>query len=261
MKELQLWNTIPGFTDGKLPRFTYFEPVGPVKNAAVVIFPGGGYTHLAGHEGKGYAEFLVAAGYHAFVCEYRIKVEGVPLFPLPLLDARRAVRYVRSHAAEYGVDPRKIAVMGSSAGGHLATMVSTYAEPVECEMTDETDREDFRPDATISCYGVTDEPLDDMIRSCYETLMGDGEWKDGTVCTPAKHVTASAPPAFLWHTSDDPVVNVLYTYRYATALRNHGVPHEVHVFPHGSHGLGLAAGDPSVGQWGGLLLNWLDEIF
>ena len=74
-------------------------------------------------------------------------------------------------------------------------------------------------------------------------------------------MTDSTPPAFLWHTSDDPVVNVIHTYRYATALREHGIPHEVHVFPRGRHGLGLAAGDPSVGQWGGLLLGWLKETF
>ncbi|MBQ3708793.1 MAG: prolyl oligopeptidase family serine peptidase, partial [Clostridia bacterium] len=69
------------------------------------------------------------------------------------------------------------------------------------------------------------------------------------------------PPAFLWHTSDDPVVNVIHSYRYATALRQHNIPHEVHVFPKGSHGLGLATGNPSVGQWGGLLLKWLDQTF
>ena len=81
-------------------------------------------------------------------------------------------------------------------------------------------------------------------------------WKDAS---PDLNVTDATPPAFLWHTSEDPVVNVIHSYRYAQALREHGVPHELHVFPRGSHGLGLAGGNPSVGQWGGLLLKWLSD--
>ena len=259
MTELKLWNTLPGPTDGKLPQFAYYAPAEPKRDAAVVIYPGGGYVGLAEHEGKGYAEFLAAAGYHAFVCKYRVKMEGETLYPWPLLDGRRAVRWVRAHAEEYGIDPHKIAVMGSSAGGHLAAMVSAYTEPVDGEKTDRTDEEDCLPNATVICYGVTDDPFDPIIRECYDTLVGSGDWKDGTSVTPAKMVNGTTPPAFLWHTSDDPVVNVIYCYRYAAALRRHGIPHEVHVFPRGSHGLGLASGDPSVGQWSGLLLKWMAE--
>ena len=254
MTFLNLWDGIPGSTEGGLPRFSYYEPSGDAKDAAVVIFPGGGYVGLAEHEGRGYAEFLSAAGYHAFVCEYRVKTDDTPIFPLPLLDARRAVTWVRSHAKEYGIDPHKVAAMGSSAGGHLTAMLSTFTGSL-----DGSEGGDYLPDASIICYGVTDEPLDDVIRECYDNLMGSGVWKDNSVLTPAKTVGPHTPPAFLWHTSDDPVVNVLYCYRYATALRQNGIPHEVHVFPHGSHGLGLATGNPSVGQWGGLLLRWLSE--
>ena len=260
MKQIPLWNTLPGPTDGVLPRMTYYEPREPKRDAAVVIFPGGGYVMLAEHEGKGYAEFLAAAGYHAFVCEYRVKIPGLPLYPYPLLDARRAVRLVRAHTGDYGVDPSKIAVMGSSAGGHLAAAVSTYTEPLEGEEADELSTVSALPNATVICYGVTDDPLDDIIRECYDTLMGEGEWKNVTACAPAKNVTDLTPPAFIWHTSDDEMVKVEYAYRYALALARHGVPHEVHVFPHGCHGLGLATGNPSVGQWGGLLLKWFDGM-
>ena len=259
MKEIRMWEKIPGPTNGVQPVLEYYEPASPARDAAVVIFPGGGYTHLAPHEGKGYAEFLAAAGYHAFVCEYRI--DRKELFPWPLTDARRAVRLVRHNAAEYGIDPHKIAVMGSSAGGHLAAMTSTFFGLVDGEDSDEIDREDCRPDATICCYGVVAEPFEEWMTGWLtNSLLGGSKehWRDAS---PDLNVTDSTPPAFLWHTSEDPVVNVIHSYRYAEALRKHGVPHEVHVFPKGSHGLGLAGGNPSVGQWGGLMLNWLaDEL-
>ena len=260
MTPIKMWDKIPGPTEGAEPSLEYYAPdPSAAKDAAVVIFPGGAYTHLAEHEGKGYAEFLAAAGYHAFVCKYRVNMG--PLFPWPLTDARRSVRIVRHGAAAFGIDPHKIAVMGSSAGGHLAAMVSTWFGAVEGEDSDEIDRKDCRPDATISCYGVVAKPFEEgallWLTNC---LLGGGE-ENLPAASPDLNVTDSTPPAFLWHTSDDPVVNVIHTYRYATALREHGIPHEVHVFPRGRHGLGLAAGDPSVGQWGGLLLGWLKETF
>ena len=257
-KLIPMWDKIPGPTDGGLPEFTYYEPAEPKTDAAVVIFPGGAYLHLAEHEGKGYAEYLAAAGYHAFVCRYRVRLEEKQtLYPWPLVDARRAVRLVRKSAAEYGIDPGRIAVMGSSAGGHLVAMASTYFGPLDGETSDEIDAVDCRPNATISCYGVVAAPFiegdKEWLRSC---LLGgsDEHWLEAS---PELNVTESTPPAFLWNTSDDPVVNVIHLYKYATALREHGVPHEVHVFPHGSHGMGLGLWDPSVGQWGPLMLNWL----
>lgn len=259
MTEIKMWDKIPGPTNGTQPALEYYAPENGEKDSAVVIFPGGGYVNLAPHEGKGYAEFLAAAGYHAFVCEYRVSMK--PLFPWPLLDARRAVRIVRKNAAEYGFDPRKIAVMGSSAGGHLAAMVSNYFGKIEGEGVDEIDETDCRPDATISCYGVVAEPFEEwMTNWLTESLLG-GSKEFWDAASSDKNVTDNTPPAFLWSTSDDPVVNVIHTYRYAAALREHGIPHEVHVFPKGNHGLGLAESDPSVGQWGNLLLNWLGGIF
>lgn len=257
MTEIKMWEKIPGPTNGVQPALEYYAPASPAKDAAVVIFPGGAYTHLAPHEGKGYAEFLAAAGYHAFVCEYRVEMKE--LWPWPLADARRAVRLVRHRAAEFGIDPRKIAVMGSSAGGHLAAMMSTFFGPIEGEGADETDGEDCRPDATICCYGVVAEPFEEWMTEWLTTSLLGGTKENWEAACPDRNVTDTTPPAFLWHTSEDPVVNVIHTYRYATALRQHGIPHEVHVFPKGSHGLGLASGNPSVGQWGGLLLKWLEE--
>ena len=143
MKTISLW------PDGTV--MEYYPAEERRTDACVVVFPGGGYVGRAPHEGRGYAEYLNAIGMDAFVCEYRVKEPDPenPLYPWPLVDARRAVRWVRSHAAAYGVDPHKIAVMGSSAGGHLAASVSAYTGSLPGETHDETDAADCRPDATI----------------------------------------------------------------------------------------------------------------
>ena len=118
---------------------------------AIVICPGGAYRLRVAHEGKNYAEFLTEHGYTSFVLDYRVAPHK---FPLPLLDARRAIRFVRFYADKYGIDKNKIAIMGSSAGRHLAAMTATYYEPIEFENIDEIDKEDFIPNAQILCYPV-----------------------------------------------------------------------------------------------------------
>ncbi|MCR5262503.1 MAG: prolyl oligopeptidase family serine peptidase, partial [Clostridiales bacterium] len=149
----------------------------------------------------------------------------------------------------------------SSAGGHLAGMASNYFLKIEGEGADEIDSVDCRPNATISCYGVVAGPCDENMRNWLEEDLQGGDLENWPAVSSDKNVTANTPPAFLWNTSDDNVVNVIHTYRYAAALRDHGIPHEVHIFPRGAHGLGLAQDDPSVGQWGGLLLGWLGRTF
>ena len=104
---------------------------------AIVIFPGGGYWGRAEHEGQGYAAFLNAHGIAAFVCQYHVYPHQ---FPVQLLDARRAIRYVRNYAAQFGIDKDQVYVMGSSAGGHLAALVSTYYEPIPSENADAVDQ-------------------------------------------------------------------------------------------------------------------------
>ena len=252
---MQLWKNTPGACP-EVPEITYYAPTASPSDGAVVIFPGGAYRCRAPHEGKDYAEFLAAAGIHAFVVDYRVNPDH---YLLPLLDARRAVRLVRAHAAQYGIDPHKIAVMGSSAGGHLAATVSTYTAPIPHEGLDEIDDHPFLPDATILCYPVICAPDADGIRhvGSYEHLLGGRNPELEPTVDPARNVTDTTPPAFLWHTAEDPAVNVINSYRYATALREHNVSTELHVFPYGHHGLGLAIDRPHVAQWSGLLLNWL----
>ena len=256
MTTIQLWDKIPGMCE-EVPVLEYYPAENKVSDATVVICPGGGYAGRAGHEGKGYAEYFNSIGMDAFVCEYRVAPHR---FPLPLLDIRRSIRYVRAHAAEYGVNPEKIAVMGSSAGGHLAALVSTYTAPVEFEGADELDEVCALPNASILCYPVIHLPDETNIAhvGSYRNLLGEDT--DYAKYSPNLLVNDTTPTAFLWHTSDDAVVNVINSYLYAKALREHGIKHEMHIFPSGYHGLGVATNMPHVAQWTGLLKNWLIDL-
>lgn len=255
MDKLPLWNVVPGYCE-ETPAIIPFIPAEKKSDAAVVIFPGGGYSgRAADHEGDQFARMFNDAGVTAFVVEYRVSPHR---FPSPMLDGRRAVRFVRAHAAEYGIAVDKIAVMGSSAGGHLAATVATYQGDEPREVVDAIDREDGVPNAQILCYPVICAPAGDGIahEGSYKNLLGDASSVAAEAVDPAKNVTDATPPAFIWHTADDNVVNVINSYTYATALRQHNVPLEMHIYPHGRHGLGLGADEPYVRPWADSLLRW-----
>lgn len=236
----------------------FYEAKNKKSDAAVIIFPGGGYHHRAEHEGKGYAEFLQNEGISSFVVDYRLNPE---LFPLPLLDARRAVRFVRTNAEVFGINPQKIAVMGSSAGGHLAAMEATYKETLDGEGVDEIDVADFIPDAQILCYPVILSYGKEYAHTgSYTKLLGEENLSFAPQIDPADNVCNTTPQAFIWHTSEDGNVNVINSYEYAKALRMNNVPVEMHIFPYGKHGLGLLRAPGHVKQWTTLLLNWFKEI-
>ena len=255
---MNLWEKTPGLCE-EVPQITPYLPAKRQSDAAVVIFPGGGYAGRAGHEGEGYARFLNEAGIAAFVVDYRVAPHR---FPLPLLDARRAVRFVRAKAVEYGVDPNKIAVMGSSAGGHLAALTATYTGTLPEEAADTIDKQDSRPNAQILCYPVICAPNGDGVAhmGSYQNLIGGGNTALEQKADPIQNVTAATPPTFIWHTSDDDCVNVINSYRYATALRGQGIPVEMHILPHGPHGMGLAPGNAYIARWAEWLLRWLSYI-
>ena len=151
--------------------------------------------------------------------------------------------------------------MGSSAGGHLAALVSTYKEKIPYEDTDLVDQVSARPDATILCYTVCHYPDGVYIQSSgsFGNLMGAGKEDAYPSISPDLLVDENTPPAFLWHTSQDNT-SVISSYLYAISLRKYNIPHELHVFPYGRHGLGLAAQHPHVGQWPELLKNWFAEM-
>ena len=253
---MNLWsNTMPyeNTASSQIPAITEYPSN---SKGAVVVFPGGGYQHLAEHEGSVIAEWLNSIGITAFVVEYRLGPDYKN--PAMLCDAQRAVRDAKSRAAALGFDKDKVAVMGFSAGGHLAGSVSVHYNKKVYEPTDEIDKESARPDASILCYSVIDmfEYRHDGSR---QNLLGSTPLHaDKELMSLYMQVTVDTPPAFLWHTAADQAVPVENTLMYASALSKVNVPFEVHIYPYGSHGLGLAPTEPHVAQWSASLGKWLD---
>ncbi len=256
--KMELWDEVPGLCE-EIPQLTVYTPENKTSDGAVVILPGGGYSMRAEHEGKGYAEFLCSHGITSFVVDYRVFPHR---FPLPLIDARRAVQTVRHLADEFKVDKKKIAVMGSSAGGHLASLTSTYFEETEYDISDDISKESFIPDFQILCYPVI-KLLGKGIGhlGSGSNLLGERQVSMGEELSTDNLVSEKTPPAFIWHTFEDPAVNVINSLDYAKALKKYGVPTEVHIYPDGPHGMGVPMGDDKVSRhnyaWADALINWL----
>ena len=239
-------------------KLEYYPAKEKKTDAVFVVLPGGGYTGLAAHEGPAYAEYLNSIGMDAFVLYYRVSPNR---FPLPLMDARRAVRYVRANAEKYGVSPDKIVIMGSSAGGHLSALASNYRAEIPEEEGDELLHVSPMPNASVLCYPVI--ALSDLAISHVGStvnLLGVQGMPNAKTVDPLYLIDENTPPAFLWHTSDDAVVNVTNSLRYGEKLREHGIPFEMHIFPKGRHGLGLAPLNENIQVWAKLLHTWLGEI-
>ena len=256
MKDIKMWEATPLATEGgHVPYMTYY-PSACESDAAVVIFAGGGYNHRARHEGEGYAEYFSENGLHCFVVHYRTNPY---LFPVELLDARRAVRLVRANAEEYGIDPSKIAVMGSSAGGHLAALVSTYRAEIDGEGVDDIDEIDPTPNAQVLCYPVLD-PQGHL--GSYTSLLGIPDFKaKWRSVTPALIADEKTPICFMWHCESDRVVDAANTLRYSMKLLELGISQETHIYPRGSHGIGLVteerfAAHTYMRSWGPMAINW-----
>lgn len=234
-----------------LPRST------PVGMTAVIILPGGGYRNLAmNHEGRQVANYLNAAGLAAFVLKYRLG----PRYhhPIEMDDAQRAIRMVRSHAADWHIDPARIGVMGFSAGGHLAATVSTRFDSGQPAAADPVDRAGSRPDFAVLAYPVISMTEPWTHQGSKTSLLGENPPAELARSLSADlAVTPQTPPTFLFQTNADTTVPAENAVSYYLALRKAGVPAEMHIFQNGPHGLGLALDDPALGQWPGLLLNWL----
>ncbi len=251
----QLWENVPGMCE-EVPQITAYVPKYKQTKGAVVILPGGGYSHRSPNEGEKYARFLADHGVTAFVCDYRVEPH---YFPLPLLDARRAMQFVRYHAEEYGLDRNKIYIMGSSAGGHLAALTSTYLKTIPIENPDAIDEEDFLPDGQILCYPVIQLTGNGIAHfGSGRSLLGADLAEYGEELSPNLIAGEGTPKAFIWHTFADNCVNVKNSLLYAERLKEVHTETELHIFPRGNHGMGLAEELPHVAQWSKLLLKWLD---
>lgn len=236
-----------------LPRLTPYLPAGEARGA-IVVCPGGGYRVRAAHEAAPVARWLVSLGIAAFVLDYRVAPYR---HPAPFLDARRAVRLVRHHTTAWGLRSPRIGIIGFSAGGHLAATVATHFDSGVATATDPVERRSCRPDALVLCYPVISCTQHQHHGSLTHLLGPEPSPQLLTQLSLETQVTAGVPPAFLWHTADDPSVPPEHSLLFAAALRRHGVPFALHIFAHGRHGLGLALDDADVGIWVTLCARWL----
>lgn len=225
-----------------IPTLTPFlAPKENATGAAIVVLPGGGYGGLAEHEGKAYAEWLNTLGVHGFVLKYRLGSGGYK-HPRMLEDAARALRTVRSRAGEWGIDPKRIGIMGSSAGGHLASTLLTHFDAGNPNATDAIEKESSRPDLGILCYPVITMGLHTH-QGSKNNLLGKNPPEDlVNFLSNELRVTNETPPTFLFHTVEDTAVPVENSMMFAEALRKNGVPYDLHIYMKGKHGIGLANG-------------------
>lgn len=249
-------------TDIPVPQYEIHQPEASKRTGvAVIIFPGGGYTILAmEHEGLRYAEWLNERGVAAVIVKYRVsgKDEAGYHFPVPLMDARRAIRLTRSKAKEWGIDPTKVGVMGSSAGGHLASMCATlWDEKISGETTDSVDALDCRPDFAVLVYPVIAMSESWCHGGSKRRLIGENPDPQLALrVSTEKQVNAKTPPCFLLHSADDGVVPVRNSLEFAARCAESKVPVACHVFSDGGHGFGLRGNGESAG-WQDLLETWL----
>lgn len=246
-----------GVEEQDKPHLEIFTGYGPAPHTAVIVCPGGGYSHLAYEkEGTQIAEWLNIRGITAFVLTYRLTPRYH--YPEPVLDGYRSVRWVRSHAAEYHVAPDRIGMWGFSAGGHLVGMVGTHFDDGNPQAADPVDRASDRPDFVISSYGGLTLQAGIARPGAMENLFVNppsSEQKDEI--SPDLHVTPRTPPFFLYATTPDQAVPVLSAVAFYTALVKAGVPAEMHIFQTGPHGTALGQSNPELAEWPTLLENWL----
>ena len=259
------WKILGGKEINDVPHIEYYPAPADKKNgAAVLVCPGGGYAHLAlGHEGKDVAEFFNANGFDAIVLHYRLNGGPQPgsTFPAQYNDVTLAMRIVKSKAKSWGFDPEKVGVLGFSAGGHLASMLTTMHIAPDPQGKAAYERFSSRPAFSVHVYpGIS---LSESFRHAgsANNLLGAGAPKEKQDSLSTQNrVTAETPPTMLIHASDDkgvPVENSLVFYK---ALLQHNIPATMHIYDHGGHGFGMAPKDPVLNTWPGLVVNWINGM-
>jgi acetyl esterase/lipase len=252
----------PGALGGEakdIPTLTAYLPEGETTpKPSIVICPGGGYGMLADHEGRDYALWLNQSGIAGFVLKYRLGSGGYR-HPAMLRDAARAVRLVRARAGEWGIHPRKVGIMGSSAGGHLASTLLTHWDGGDPTAADPVERESSRPDLGILCYAVITMGEHTHEGSRRNLLGPDPAPEMIRLLSNELQVTRETPPCFVWHTYEDAAVKVENALDFALALRGNGVPFDLHIYQQGRHGIGLGDGPPfaRVHPWARDCMFWL----
>ncbi len=257
MEKIKLWeNGTPGFTPEYGQEETTITPYllnNGKKNGCVIVCPGGAYRMKAEHERGPIVEMLNANGVSAFSLDYRVAPYQ---YPYVVEDVLRAIRYVRYNAEKFNIDPDKIGVLGFSAGGHLASCAMNCFD--YGKEGDEIDAISSRPDFGILCYPVVS--FDKYMHAgSRKNLIGELENEKALAVKLSLelNVKEDTPPAFIWHTMDDPGVDSRNSLELAMAMRTHRIPCELHIFQTGRHGVGLGTDYENVWQWSSLLGEWL----
>lgn len=258
---IPLWQNGAPNTVGKepqdIPTITPF--LAPRENAtgsAIVICPGGGYSHLSEiKEGSDVAKWLNSLGISAFVLKYRLGMRYHQ--PNQLLDAARALRMVRSRSKEWYLDPNRIGILGFSAGGHLASTLGTHFDAGNRDARDEIERVGSRPDLMILIYPVI--TMGELThKGSRLNLLGENPTPELiNLYSNELQVTKDTPPTFLAHAVADRAVPVENSLMFAEALKRAGVPFEMHLYEQGPHGFGLAPADPILATWTQRCADWL----
>jgi len=263
---IRLWEAEPpgalGTADHDVPVVAWWPaPHEAAPTAALVICPGGGYGGLADHEGSDYARWLNAQGISAFVLRYRLGSKGYR-HPVMLGDVSRAIRLVRAGHERFRIDPARVGVMGSSAGGHLALTACIHGTAGDPQAADAIDRVSARPDLGILCYPVVSMLAEKTHGGSRKNLLG--ATPDEAVARQLSGELAAhddVPPLFIWHTWEDKAVKLEPILELGVRLKAHGRPFELHVYETGSHGLGLGVRpyDPTqtLHPWTGECRRWL----
>jgi acetyl esterase/lipase len=245
------------------PYLVVYRPARP-NGMALLVTPGGGYGRIVlDNEGTDLVpDFVEHAGITLFVLRYRLPAEGHPdPRDVPLADAQRAMRLIRAHAAEYGIDPNKVGVLGFSAGGHVAASLATRFDAKVYAPLDAADRQSARPDLQLLVYPVIDMGQKIAHAGSRNRLLGaDADPRAMGAYSAQNTVTANSPPAFLVHAQDDTVVPVANSLVYVQALLDHHVSTELHLFPRGGHGFGIGvrgAKGLTLTAWPKLAMDWM----
>ncbi len=251
-----------GSASNDVPTLTVYLPSRekPTRTA-MVICPGGGYAHLSPHEGADYALWLAQYGITCFVLKYRLGSAGYH-HPAMFQDASRAMRLVRSRAAEWSLDPKRIGIMGSSAGGHLASTLLTHFDSGSPDAADPVERQSSRPDIGILCYPVIFMNGPFVNRGSKDNLLGSNPSPELVqLLSNERHVTPATPPCFIWTTCEDKIVPLENSVEFALALRKNHVPFALHIYQKGGHGMALGDAPPFLHPlpWAADCLFWLRE--
>lgn len=248
-----------------VPHIDHYTARADKKNgAAILICPGGGYTHLAiDHEGKAVAEFYTEQGFDAIVLHYRLNdvSQSGSRFPAQYNDVTNAMRLVKSKAASWKLDPEKIGVLGFSAGGHLASTLATMIIPANPGSKNELEKWSSRPAFAVLVYPVISMSASFRHNGSAVNLLGPDattEMKDSL--STDKRVTPATPPTMLIHSSDDKGVPVENSLAFYAALLKNKVPATMHVYDHGGHGFGMAPKDPVLNSWPELSVTWIKSM-